>query len=225
MGLRHYWSLPSPSIVGFIGLGPFSVNFKQWRFFMENDENVSRSEMKRRAKDIEDLAQEIVGLSATDLGWLPVEDALRKEIRAAGAMKGGARKRQIKFIAKELRNIDVEPLLAVLASRKGSLLKQRQEFQGLERLRDTILTEAIGAQREAEKTGEPLALDWQGETVARALAKLPGLDADHVNRAAARYARTRKPVYSREIFRLLKAAEERLKFQTVRDKAEEQKES
>ena len=176
------------------------------------DNTSSRTEQKRRAKEIEQLAGELASLSPAQIKKLPCDDFTRQEILMAGPLKGGARKRQIKYIAKELRQIDPEPLLAFLEERKGSKLKQNREFHELERLRQDILSEAIEAFINAQTTGETLDSGWQSELAATAKQSLPALDTNAVNQAARSYAKIRKPSYSREVFRLLQAAKEQTHY-------------
>lgn len=176
------------------------------------DQQLSRSEQKRRAKGLEELAAELVELSATDIKRLPCEDPLKEDIRNTAAMKGPSRKRQLKFIAKQLREMDFEPLFQFLAEQKGSKLKQNKSFHELERLRDDIATEAFEAARVGEGRGDRLDASWQSEVIAMAVRQFPGLDQAAVKTAAIKYARSRKPLFSREIFRLLKAAKEKSQF-------------
>ena len=179
------------------------------------DPSISKTEKKRQAKAIEQLARELVDLSENDISRLPCDAFLQQEIIAARPLKGGARKRQIKYIAKELRNSSAEPLFDFLEKRKGSQLKKTAEFHELERMRDIILTEVIEAWRQAKAAGERLAENWQSATVDAALEKFPDLDVLAIKKSALRYAANRKPVHSREIFRMLKAAMERRRFQTA----------
>lgn len=176
------------------------------------EQQISRSEQKRRAKNLEDLAAELVALSATDIKRLPCDDFLKDEIISTGVMKGGSRKRQIKFIAKQIRQADFEPLFTFLAEQKGSKLKQNKSFHELERLRDDIITEAIEAGKEAEGRNERLDSSWDSELIAIAASQFPSLDQVAAKAAAIKFARSRKPVYSREIFRLLKAGMEQNRF-------------
>ena len=69
----------------------------------EKEYTVSRSEQKRRAKDLEKLALELCDLPDSDLQKLPCEPVLREDIKETKTLKGGARKRQIKYVAKSLR--------------------------------------------------------------------------------------------------------------------------
>lgn len=181
------------------------------------DISISRSGKKREAKNIETLAQELTELSAADIRKLPCEDILKEEITLIKTLKGGARKRQLKHLAKELRNMEPEPLYDFLTERKGSRLRQTKEFHALEQLREQIIDEVLHAAQLAQQEGEVLAESWRSATAASAGKQLPSLDLAAVNRAAVRYGRTRKPTYRREIFRQLRAARERLAFQ---DRAE-----
>ena len=95
------------------------------------DYYLSRSEKKRRAKNIEKLAFELVALSPTDIKKLPCEDFIKDEILETRGLKAGARKRQLKYLTKNLRHLDPEPLLDFMAQQKGSQLKQTKEFQEL----------------------------------------------------------------------------------------------
>ena len=176
------------------------------------DHTISRSEKKRRAKNIENLAGELVALSPADIAKLACDDFLKADIRDAGSMKAGARKRQIKYITKQLRNSDFEPLLDFLVEKKGSKLKETRDFHELERLRDDIISEAIVACREAEHLGRPFDSSWHSELIVQAAEHYERLDADAIKIAAIKFAKIRKPAYSREIFRILKAAQEQQRF-------------
>jgi ribosome-associated protein len=173
---------------------------------------LSKSEKKRRAKMVEQLARELVALSPAEIKKLDCAAELKEDIREAGRLKGGARKRLTKYITKVLRQENCDPLLDFLKDRKGSRLKNKRDFRELEQLRDDIISDTIQALREAQSFDENLAYDWVAPTVKIALEKLPGLDKDALMKSARRYSRTRKTSHSREIFRTLKAAAEELRF-------------
>lgn len=172
------------------------------------DHDISRSEQKRRAKGLEDLAAELIDLSTSEIKRLPCDDFIKEEILNTADMQGGSRKRQIKYIAKQFRQADFEPLFTFLAEQKGSKLKQNKKFHELERLRDDIVTEAIEAGREAEGRNERLDSSWESELISLVARQFPGLDQTAVKTAAINFSKSRKPVFNREIFRLLKAAME-----------------
>ncbi len=180
---------------------------------------ISRSEQKRRARNLEKLAQELSELSNNDIRQLPCDPVLKQEISDSRELKAGARKRQLKYIAKSLRQMDAEPLFAYLANRKGSKLQENKEFKLIERLRDDIINDAIFAFREAEEddADDTLRPAWNSSALNEALSSLPGLDERELRGLAERYARTRKPAHSRELFRILKAAQERQQYKKQRD--------
>lgn len=173
---------------------------------------ISRSEKKRQAKQVEELAYELAALPAPEIRRLPCEPFIQEEIMAAVGLKGGAYKRQVKYLAKELREQDTAPLLSFLAERQGSQLKEKQAFHELEQLREAIITDVLEANEEARAEERPLDDDWPSPALDKALAMLPELAVTDIRTAAARYARNRKSTYSREIFRALKTAQEQLRL-------------
>ncbi|MFA6284566.1 MAG: ribosome biogenesis factor YjgA [Desulfurivibrionaceae bacterium] len=173
---------------------------------------VSRSEKKRQAKNIEEIAKELMALSPAHIKKLPADDLLKTELHNFRDLKGPALKRQIKYIASMLRESGTDDILAFLAERKGSHLKQTGEFHELERLREDIITEVLAAREEAWHNHEHLTESWQSETIAAAGRRFPALDLDALKKSALRYAATRKPVHRRELFRQLHAAMERQQF-------------
>ena len=173
---------------------------------------VSRSEKKRQAKNIEEIAKELMALSPAHIKKLPADDLLKTELHNSRGIKGPALKRQIKYIASMLRETGSDEVLAFLTERKGSHLKQAGEFHELERLREDIITEVIEAREEAQRDQEHLTESWQSETIAVACRRFPALDHNALKKSALRYAATRKPVHRREMFRQLHAAMERQHF-------------
>ena len=96
------------------------------------DSQLSRSEKKRRAKGVEQLVYELAALPANDIDSLPCDTDVRDEIFSAKKLKGGAKKRQLKYVTKLLRDRPVDDLYDFLAKKKGSALKQQREFKEIE---------------------------------------------------------------------------------------------
>jgi len=154
-----------------------------------------RSAKKREAKAIEELAQRLTEITASELGKLPKNPELSTEIELARSTKGNSsRKRQIKHLAGMLRDHE-EQRLAIEAALDGQSVSQRQEtlaFHHLEELRDRICaTETCEAALTEVRTTYPH-LD------AGKLARLARSVQEHSDKKAAR-----------EIFRRLRKAEER----------------
>lgn len=172
--------------------------------------DISRSEKKRQAARVEKLAAELTNLGSNEINALPIDPMLKGEIKAAGKLDGGARKRLVKYIAKELRERDEEyrQLADFLARRKGSKLKENEEFHELENLRQAIISDAIAAQEEARAADLPLTGDWPSPGLEEVRRLFPELDHQQLRTLAGRFARNRKVAHSREIFRQLKSAKE-----------------
>ena len=176
------------------------------------EHQVSRSEKKRQAKEIEKLSHELSELSSADLERLPCDEFLKEEIKLVHSLKSGARKRQIKYIAKELRQQPVDEILSFLAEQKGSKLQLNREFKALEKLRDDIMAAAIDEYNSLEEKPDYFTMDRSVSVLEYVAQNFADIDLEAIIRAAENFAVTRKPKQSREVFRLLKAAAEKNKY-------------
>ncbi len=171
-------------------------------------EYISRSAQKRRFKDEEGVAEELSLLTDKDLKLLPAGQAVKDEILRCRTVKGGARKRQVKYLAKVMREEPVEAILAFLADRKGSQVKVTKLQREVERLRDVIINEAIEEQQSTLQAGLPWEPHWQGPEIDAAVAHYP-IDEGDLRKTVHQYVKTRIHTYYREVFRILKAAVEK----------------
>ncbi len=169
---------------------------------------LSRSEQKRRIKQLEKLVVELAALSPGILKKLPVSQEVRELILEVSNLKGGARKRQIKYITKLLRSEPAEPLYDFLAKRKGNELLQTKQFHEVEYLRDRLIEEAISARRKARENHQDLEESWESSVVKDITEELPSVDNKGLSRLGFLFAMTRSKKHSREIFRMLQAARE-----------------
>ncbi|MCI5124952.1 MAG: DUF615 domain-containing protein, partial [Candidatus Electrothrix sp. AR5] len=71
---------------------------------------LSRSEQKRRAKQVEKLVVELAALPASQLAKLPVDKDIRLLFQEVASLKAGSRKRQLKYITKFFRDAPTEEL-------------------------------------------------------------------------------------------------------------------
>lgn len=170
----------------------------------------SRSALKRRAEAVEDLARELVESGPATLRHLPLDEELSHEIRSATDLRGGSRKRQIKHLAKMLRERETDPLLQALDEQRGSHLRQKNKFLEMERIRNLLVDEASFAYDTALRHGEELVLSWSSPTL-DGLARdvLSSEDVAAIRSALYSFVRTRKKRYFREVFRILQAAAQR----------------
>ena len=104
-----------------------------------------------------------------------------------------------------------------LAEKKGSHLKETTLFHKLERLRDDIIAEAFDDQREARKNDTGLTSKWHSKLIEIAVDNYPSIDGQVLKDMAIKFAVTGKPNFKREIFRILKAAQEKKAFDSKND--------
>lgn len=168
-------------------------------------ERISKSAQKRRFKDEESAAAELALLSDKDLKKLVIDQALKDEIVRCRGQKGGALKRQIKYLAKVMRDDSVDIIFDFLAERKGSKVKETKKHREIDRLRDVLINEAIAAQQECLQTGTIFEPDWQGEDIDSFVQWYP-VDEGDLRRTVFQYVKTRLHNHHREVFRIVKAA-------------------
>lgn len=169
-------------------------------------ENVSRSEVKRRFKQTEQVAAQLAELTENDLKRLPCHEEVKGEIRAIRALKGGARKRQVKYLAKLLRQDEMTEIYDFLEDRKGSSLKEKKTLHEAERLRDVIINEAIDSHERSRRDQQDWEMDWRSSEIAAALARFPEMNEGEVRKVTYSYVKTRNRAHYRELFRMVKAA-------------------
>jgi ribosome-associated protein len=169
-------------------------------------DTISRSEQKRRLKRIEDTAAELADLTNNDLKVFPGSDEIKREILSIRDLKGGARKRQIKHLAKIMREDSLDAVYDFLQQRKGSQQKSIQLEHEAEHLRDAIINEAMADQercRQQQRDWEP---GWPSPVIEAARRQYPGFDEVGARNAAHQYVRSRNRTYYRELYRIAKAA-------------------
>ena len=187
------------------------------------DTQLSKSEKKRRAKNIEQLVLELVQLPESEIAGLPCEQEILAEIRSAKNLKGGARKRQLKYATKLLREMDVDDLFDYLARQKGSQLKKNREFHNLEHLRNLLISEAVEQYEEIMHTdgfineNEPVDILMESRALETIVEQFPEIDTLLLKNTAMQFARTRNKKFTRELFRLLKAAQEKRQYAEIKE--------
>ncbi|HBT97663.1 MAG TPA: hypothetical protein DEB25_08565 [Desulfobulbaceae bacterium] len=169
-------------------------------------ETISKSERKRRCQWQEELALALIALTDSDLRLLPADAETLQVIRDSRRLKGGAKKRQIKYLTKLLREREVTAIHAFLEERKGSRLRTNQRQHEAEHLRDIFINAAIAALEESRLRQIPWDGQWQSRALAEFLAAHPRLDGREIGQLATSYAQSRNRLYYRELFRLIKAA-------------------
>jgi ribosome-associated protein len=125
----------------------------------------SRSERRREALDVLKLAEELVALSPAQLARLPIpETVLAHVLDTQRITAHGARKRQLGFLAKQMRREDdaeLDALREALIASGDAARRATLELHRVERWRDRLLAEGaagIEALRHDHPTADAAAL-------------------------------------------------------------------
>jgi ribosome-associated protein len=112
----------------------------------------SRSQLRREALDILELAETLASLSDAQLSPLPLDDEIRAEVARTRAVTSHiARKRQTQFLAKQLRKLDeaeIEPIRRALAHDRAEAHRDAAALHRLETWRARLIDEGDAALEE-----------------------------------------------------------------------------
>lgn len=153
----------------------------------------SKTQLKAQARELKELGLDLSKLPADRLAATQMPDALREAIRDyQNTNAHGARRRQLQYIGKILRGIDVEPLRAAVQAFAHGLASDKQALHRAERWRDALIAD--------------------DEAMTRWMSEHPGCDVQHLRslvRSARRDAAAdpgqRQHTAYRELFRFIRA--------------------
>ena len=106
---------------------------------------VSKTEMKTDMEALQKLGEELVTLKPSVLEKFPLSEDLALAIKDAQRFKNEAKRRQLQYIGKLMRNIDPEPIQAALDKVRNKHSQATAELHKLEQLRDRIVEEGDAA--------------------------------------------------------------------------------
>ena len=178
---------------------------------------ISRSEQKRQIKEVEQLVTALAALPATVIDRAPCLDELKVLLQETRHHKGGARKRHLKFLTKQILQQPLDELYHFLGEHRGQELAEQRQFHELELYRDALIDEALDRQRRCAQTQTDWGENWRSDILAELSAKLPTMDMPTLTRLAYLFVQTRNPRHSREIFRHLRAAQDQLQRLQARE--------
>lgn len=171
-------------------------------------EYLSRSEKKRIYKQVEELAREVADLSDKELKVFPGGPVIHEEILATRGLKGGSKNRQIKYLAKVMRQGPLEDMYLFVTNKKGSRLQSKNQFHVAERIRDTLINEAVELHQKCRSEQIPFEPDWDSPYIEAAVEEYPNLSEQEIRKIVYQYITTRNKQHYRELFRVMKAAVE-----------------
>ncbi len=110
------------------------------------EEEKSKSQIKREYKALQKLAAELLDYSTGELAQLPLNDPLLRAIEEGRTIKAyGGRKRQIKYIGKQLSELDSEQLWEAVEQLQEKDRINNARFHQVEQWRDRLLAEQDSA--------------------------------------------------------------------------------
>jgi len=108
----------------------------------EIPEQPTKSALKRQMTALQKMGEILVGLPEAQLLKIPLENPLLDAVKTARSLKSHeAKRRQLQYIGKIMRHIDVEPIQIALEKIQDKSQKSKAEFHQIERWRDRLITE------------------------------------------------------------------------------------
>jgi ribosome-associated protein len=156
------------------------------------DEPVSKTRRKREMLDLQSLGAALVALPGSQLNGLGLQSPLLDAVMEAKRITSHeAKRRQLQYIGRLMREVDPEPIRAALAAVEGNSAQAAAAHRRLEALRERLLSD--------------------DEALTRFALEHPGADLQELRaliRNARREQKEEKPPRAfRELFRVLKALE------------------
>ena len=155
---------------------------------------LSKTQRKHAMEELQSLGEELVALPADRIKKLDIPDDLREAVAMAQRMlrQDEAKRRQMQYIGRLMRKVEIEPIRAALADARGDSASETARLHRLERLRNELLAD--------EKSLQEIATLY------------PTIDLQHLRslrRAALKEHEQNKPPRNfRAIFQLLKDADQ-----------------
>lgn len=119
----------------------------------EIESRPSKTKLKQAMHDLQDLGTELVALSTGQLKRIQLPETIYEAVREYQRLTThGAKRRQLQYLGKLMRNEDPEPIQAGLALLRGESATENAKLHRLERMRTRFL--------EDEKVLQEIADTW-----------------------------------------------------------------
>lgn len=157
---------------------------------MEDDESISKTQRKKQMHELQSVGVALTKLSPEQLARIEMPEQLREALLEAKRFtKHEAIRRQMQYIGRIMRDLDVAPIAAQLEALHAPSHRQTALFHLAERWRTDILADP--------------------STIQAFVAEFPGADAARLRELAERAARERAaekpPKHYRELFHAINA--------------------
>ena len=113
-----------------------------------DDEFISKTRRKKEMRQLQDVGAALVELSREQLARIDMPENLREAVTACqGITKHEARRRQMQYFGKIMRNVDAGPIAEQLAGLAAPTKKQTALFHVAEKWRDDLLADPLAMGR------------------------------------------------------------------------------
>ncbi len=114
-----------------------------------SDENlISKTRRKRQMHDLQSVGEALTRLSAERLAAIELPDDLREAVQACQRItKHEAKRRQMQYIGRLMRDIDAGPIVAQLQAQEAPSHEETALFHRVERWRDELLADPAAVER------------------------------------------------------------------------------
>lgn len=99
----------------------------------------NKSQEKRETRILQGLVRQLVALSPSKLGELPLDESLREGVLSAKKMKRAALARQLRYLTGLMREADADLIGRELQALSRPQRKEVQAFHRLEQWRETLI--------------------------------------------------------------------------------------
>lgn len=104
-----------------------------------NEEEKSKSQIKREFRELHDLGRQLVALSGKHLQAMPLSESLREAVLNAKTFSRGALQRQLRYIAGLMSREDAESIRRALDTLLQPQREQVRAFHEIEQWRDKLI--------------------------------------------------------------------------------------
>lgn len=119
---------------------------------MEENDFISKTQRKRLMSELQDVGAALVKLSREQVMRLDLPERLREAVlECQGISKHEARRRQVQYIGRIMRDLDAAPIVQQLASLQAPSKKDTALFHLAEKWRDEMLADPNAIERFARE--------------------------------------------------------------------------
>ena len=115
---------------------------------MDEDDFISKTRRKKQMHELQQVGAELVALSPEQLARIEMPESLREAVEDARRFtRHEARRRQIQYIGRIMRDIDADPIVEQLAALTAPSKRQTALFHVAERWRQELLADGSALER------------------------------------------------------------------------------